>query len=102
MSSLSAKLDWKNQRLTFHSSSASIPAIHRVNRNTCGHVSPPGTASVSVASVHRDCEGLPVSLEPSYYYVPPRSEASVLVGTDSNKPLTDDTDVVLETPILSP
>ena len=31
-----AKLGWKNQCITFHSSETTIPAVHRVDSNTTG------------------------------------------------------------------
>lgn len=72
MSLFGAKLDWQNQRLAFHSSTAVIPAVHRIDTNSANHVSANDTASVSVAAVHRDFKALPTCMK-SGYYVPPRS-----------------------------
>ena len=84
MSLFGAKLDWKNQRISFHSSEATIPAVHRVNTSTPGlSVSSAGVTSVSVASVHADFEAIPVSLK-SRFYLPAGTEASVIVFTDTN------------------
>ena len=51
MSLFGAKLDWnKKLCLTFHSSDATIPAVHRVdNRYLAQTISSPSPASVSVA-----------------------------------------------------
>ena len=48
---------------------------------------------MSVASVHADFEAIPVSLT-FCFYLPVRTEASVVVFTDTKPPV--DTDVVLE------
>ena len=87
MSLFGAKLDWKNQCLTFHSSDATIPAVHRVDdRYRAQTVSSPSPAPVSVAYVHHaDVEAVPVSLK-TRFYLPAGTEASVLAFT-SNPPL---------------
>ena len=94
MSLFRAKLDWKNQCITFHSSETTIPAVHLVDSSTTeSSTSPAGVTSVSVASVHADFEAIPVSLK-SCFYLPAGTEASVVVFTDTKPPV--DTDVVLE------
>ena len=99
MSLFGAKLDWKNQSITFHSSEATIPAVHRVNTSTPGSsLSSAGVTFVSAASVHADFEAIPVSLK-SRFYLPAGTEASVVVFIDT-KPLVD-TDVVLEPRMIS-
>ena len=81
---LGAKLDWKNQCLTFHSSNVTIPAVHRVDKCYRAHtISSPSPASVSVASVRADFEAAPVSLK-ARFYLPAGTEASVLAFTSNS------------------
>ena len=66
-----AKLDRKNQCLTFHSSNVTISAVHRVgSRYRAQTISSSSLASVSVASVHADFEVVPVSLKTRFIYQP--------------------------------
>ena len=69
MSLFSAKLDWKNQCITFHSSETTIPVVHRVDSSTTGSsISPAEVTSASVASVHADFEAIPVCLKSCFIY----------------------------------
>ena len=70
-----AKLDWKNQCITFHSSETTIPAVHRVDSNSTGLlISPAGVTAEPVASAHADFDAIPVSLK-SCFYFPAGTEA---------------------------
>ena len=80
--------------MTFHSSSATIPAVHHVDkRYRAQTISSPCPVSVSVASVHAGFEAVPVSFK-ARSYLPAGTAAPVLAFT-CNSPLVD-TDVVLE------
>ena len=99
MSLFGAKRYWKNQRITFHSSETTIPAVHCVDSSTTeSSASPAGVTSVSVASVHADFEAIHVSIK-SCFYVPAGTGASVVVFIDAKPPV--DTDVVLEPRMVS-
>ena len=83
MSLFGAKLDWKNQCITFHSSETTIPAVHRAESSTTGlSVSFAGVTSGSAVFVHDDFETIPVSLK-AHLYLPAGTEASVVAFTDT-------------------
>ena len=96
MSRFGAILDWKNQRLTFSSSTVTIPDTHR-SPDARSQVTS-STVLRSVAAVHKDAEVHavkvcnPIDLRPRH--------SAVITAFADMKPLQD-TEVIIEPRILS-
>ena len=85
MSRFGAILDWKNQRLTFSSSTVAVPATHN-SPDACSQVTS-STVLRSVAAVHKDAEVHAVKLC-NRIDLRPRHNAVITACTDI-KPLQD-------------
>lgn len=93
MSRFGAVLDWNNERLTFESSTTTVPALHRKKG---GHRN--NSSSVCVAAVHRNAVEHPVFLRERFNIRP--GHAMIVQAFTDIKPLAD-TDVVVEPRVLS-